>query len=480
MAFAIPAPSGLPVTVSGPVPATPPGAGGTETMATTAAVPGPINFAPCLQTLIDLSLGGKVSPGGTAGQGAVSIAARKPEKPEKKETPAATDAIAKLASLAAGLAPFVQLFPQVPKAEPALPGRAGEPPAADAAVSSPMASIPVASVPPGAVPMESAPVPTAPAQVESPSPETPVAQQGAVVSHLPERASPGAAPAVIAIARATATKEASPVTGASSVTEASPTVPVVEGATPERPVRTGGGAGPEHSPPAPAANPPSGASQKSPPISGVVRFDGNAGKDRNAGNEPNPQQDKPAAGAPLLGVSHLAGSADLTQPRGGATDVAKPAQNTTPASQPAVPPQVEQVARTVIDQITRGGGEARVHLHPAELGEVLIRVRTDGDRVQVDVHAARMDAQQLLRDHTQDLSNLLGNRGLNLSDVNIGFGGHGAGSAGDNTRGFAGNTGQARAGDFGALMGEEEPAPAGLHNRLQSAYNPDGALSYRI
>jgi len=467
MAFAIPAPSGLPVTVSGPVPATPPGASGTETIATTTAVPGPTHFAPCLQTLIDLSLGGKGSAGGPAAQGAVSIAAGKPEKGVKKEALAANDAIATLASLAAGLATIVPLLPQVPKTEPVPTGRAGEAPTADDSAPSSIASVPIASVPAGTVPRESAPVPTAPAQVESPSQETPVPQHGAVVPDLPEQAPP-AAPDVIAIARATAT------------TGASPTVPVVEGADLERPVRPGGSAGPEHSPPPTATMASPGAGQTSPPISGVVRFDGNARKDRNAGNEPSPQQDKPAAGATLLDMSHLTGGSDLPQTRGLATDVAKPAQNTTPASQPAVPPPVEQVARTVIDQITRGGGEARVHLHPAELGEVLIRVRTDGDRVQVEVHAARIDAQQLLRDHTQDLSNLLGNRGLNLSDVNIGFGGHGAGSAGENAGGFAGNTGQARAGDFGALMGEEEPAPAGLHNRLQSVYNPDGALSYRI
>ena len=219
----------------------------------------------------------------------------------------------------------------------------------------------------------------------------------------------------------------------------------------------------------------------------VVRIDGNATQGK-AGNDEGDQGKHEGSSPPV--VRALAPAADGSQglpfaaPAGTTTANLTAATNlnatpspTTPA---ALPPPVVQVAQTVIDQVTKGGGEARIHLHPAELGDVLIRVRTDGDKVHLDVHADRADAQQLLRDHTQELSSLLGSRGLNLADVNIGFGGQGAGNTGRDGQAASNNNPQAANGEFAALMGAGEPAATGLHNRLQSAYNPDGALSYRI
>ena len=219
----------------------------------------------------------------------------------------------------------------------------------------------------------------------------------------------------------------------------------------------------------------------------VVRIDGNATQGK-AGNDASDQGKHEGSGPSV--VRTLAPAADgspglpFAAPPGtttanltGATNLNATPSPTTPA---ALPPPVVQVAQTVIDQVTKGGGEARIHLHPAELGDVLIRVRTDGDKVHVDVHADRADAQQLLRDHTQELSTLLGSRGLNLADVNIGFGGQEARNSGRDGQAAPNNNPQAANGEFAALMGAGEPAATGLHNRLQSAYNPDGALSYRI
>jgi len=141
-----------------------------------------------------------------------------------------------------------------------------------------------------------------------------------------------------------------------------------------------------------------------------------------------------------------------------------------------VPPAVEQVATTVFEHTEIGGGEARIHLDPVELGEVTIHVHTDGDSVRIEVRAERPEAAQLLRDHTQDLSNLLGERGLNLSDVNVGLG---RGQAGQDQN----DTSQRNRpvdGEFAAILGLDDAAPAAAHNRLRAAYNPDGAHLYRI
>ena len=148
-----------------------------------------------------------------------------------------------------------------------------------------------------------------------------------------------------------------------------------------------------------------------------------------------------------------------------------------PVEASEVPPQVDQVASTVIETVDAGGGEARIHLDPADLGEVTIHVRTNGDTVHVEVRAERQEAMQLLRDHTQDLSNLLGERGLNLSDVNVGLG------RGDQGRAL-GEASQREdrgaAGEFASILGGDDGAAIEIHQRLRAAYNPDGALVYRV
>lgn len=224
-------------------------------------------------------------------------------------------------------------------------------------------------------------------------------------------------------------------------------------------------------------------------VSSVVRPVGNA---QTQGHEEGAAGDSGGNGTP-------AGPAELGRPRPRASDngVAHAAANSAvgelrqrsdvqaaeapaAAAEPApaqdVPPQVEQVASTVIERVEAGGGEARIHLDPVDLGEVTIHVHTQGDSVRVEVRAERQEAMQLLRDHTQDLSNLLGERGLNLSDVNVGLGrGNGEQGWGEQTRRQpAGN-----ASDFAAIFGGDD-TNIEIHQRLRAAYNPDGALVYRV
>jgi hypothetical protein len=82
----------------------------------------------------------------------------------------------------------------------------------------------------------------------------------------------------------------------------------------------------------------------------------------------------------------------------------------------------------------------------------------------------------LLREHTVDLSQLLGERGLDLGQLFISLGrGSEQGAAHDRQLGER----RPEQGRFAEVLGLEAP-PIETHNRLRAAYNPDGAHLYRI
>lgn len=237
--------------------------------------------------------------------------------------------------------------------------------------------------------------------------------------------------------------------------------------------------------PGPTEVPEPPAEEAAPATEGVVRSVGNASEsgpgksDNQPGRKPDDARPLPRASA--TGIAHAAPGSAVGELRQVAAPEA-PAPEAVAAPAPAEPPaelpqQVDQVASAVIERVEAGGGEARIHLEPLELGEVTIHVRTDGDEVRIEIRAERPDAARLLRDHTQDLSSLLGSRGLNLSDVNVGVGGGNAGSF------FESRQDQPRpvAGEFAAVLGlDDASSAASRHNRLRAAYNPDGALLYRV
>ncbi|PWB42169.1 MAG: hypothetical protein C3F10_13675 [Dehalococcoidia bacterium] len=234
--------------------------------------------------------------------------------------------------------------------------------------------------------------------------------------------------------------------------------------------------------PAEAAEPPAG--DTAPATEGVVRSVGNASESapgqRDSQPGQKPENSRPLPRASASGIAHAAPNSAVGELRqAGAPEAPAPeVVDAPPAAEPPaeLPQQVDQVASAVIERVEAGGGEARIHLEPLELGEVTIHVRTDGDEVRIEIRAERPDAARLLRDHTQDLSSLLGSRGLNLSDVNVGVGGGNAGSF------FESRQDQPRpvAGEFAAVLGLDDPSSASRHNRLRAAYNPDGALLYRV
>ncbi|MCX7616619.1 MAG: flagellar hook-length control protein FliK [Tepidiforma sp.] len=195
---------------------------------------------------------------------------------------------------------------------------------------------------------------------------------------------------------------------------------------------------------------------------------------RPAGERPLPRAAEPAIqhAAPASAVAQLR-EAPAPAP---AAAAAEPAPVAEPP--PAAIENLDAVATAVIERVEAGGGEARIHLEPAGLGEITIRLHARHDAVHVDVHAETPEAVQLLRDAAADLSSLLGQRGMNLAGLNVGLGtrqGESGGWADQRPRSAA-----PRDGEFAAILGIEDPAAAARHQRLRAAYNPDGSLLYRV
>lgn len=215
---------------------------------------------------------------------------------------------------------------------------------------------------------------------------------------------------------------------------------------------------------------------------GVVRTVGNAegestGKDAAESGDDTPGVERPRPHASARSMENAGANSAVGQLRETqATGVDAPAVMEATPAPVEVPQQVDRVATTVIEQVEAGGGEARIHLDPVDLGEVTIHVRTHHDGVEVQIRTERAEAAQLLRDHTQDLSQLLGQRGLNLSDVNVGLGrGNGQGGWGQD-----GQQQRHTGGEFASILNGGEPAPIERHQRLRATYNPDGAHMYRV
>jgi hypothetical protein len=367
-------------------------------------------------------------------------------------------ALALLASFASPQ-PFLPLPAAVNAAGPTT-GQ-GAPAPAVAEVSSPVALATLA----GDVTATSGTPEPAPA-AEAPAPSAPVDDE---VSSMAEAASAGEG-ALLPAPVAASPVETAGLETASPPAESAPDMPgrPEDAASPAQPIDPGPAAG-----------------DAAPAPGGVVRPVGNASESDPGQGDSHPGRktdgSRPLPRASATGIAHAApnsAAGQLREQPAADAPAALPADAPPPPSATAeLPPQVDQVASAVIDRVDAGGGEARIHLEPLELGEVVIHVRTDGDEVRIDVRAERPDAARLLRDHTQDLSSLLGSRGLNLSDVNVGVGGGNADGL------FESRHEQPRpaAGEFAAILGlDDAPSPAGLHNRLRAAYNPDGALLYRV
>jgi hypothetical protein len=228
-------------------------------------------------------------------------------------------------------------------------------------------------------------------------------------------------------------------------------------------------------------SPPSAAEEPARGAERVVRTVGNADEagatdsTRTSSSEPKPFQ---------ATLTSLASASSATSSAPGSSQAAS-ASAPTPPQFPVPAPPAAQVGQAIIDRIARGGGEARIQLDPPDLGEVLIRVRIDGDRVRIEVHVERPEAAQLLRSSSGDLSSLLGQRGLNLDDVTVEHGArehHQRGPEGGDTSTGDGES-ESESQSFAAVLGidsDDEGADLRQLQLLKAAYNPDGAYLYRI
>jgi flagellar hook-length control protein FliK len=103
----------------------------------------------------------------------------------------------------------------------------------------------------------------------------------------------------------------------------------------------------------------------------------------------------------------------------GATPTTTIALPTSPAHQPAFEQALGERLAWLVQE---GRHDARIKLHPAELGSVDIRLSLDGDSTRISLaspHAAVRDALELA---VPRLREMLGSAGLDLSHVNVGTG----------------------------------------------------------
>jgi hypothetical protein len=394
--------------------------------------------------------------------------------------------MARRASNGADLPPGLALA-SIPVPTATQPAASGSPAAgstATAAPATPEAAQPGAPpVPVDAPPGPAAPAPAAPG-LESLASTTQSEQTADVPGLRPLAAAPGlpaappAAPGLPAAPPGAHDAPAAPpaTTGLPAAPPAAPDLPAAPpGATTElAPEAT-------HQPDV-GPVPPDGAPP--PTHQGVVRTVGNAQPQPDLPPgvavrvEQRPAGDRPLPRASEQAILHAAPNSAVAQLRDAA-----PAAPTAPAPPAAEPPpsiqNLDSVATAVFEHVESGGGEARLHLEPADLGEIIIRLQARHDSVQVDIFAETPEAVGLLREAASDLSSLLSQRGMSLDGLSIELGARHDGSPDGRTDGQGpGQTPQP--GEFAAILGIDDPAATSRHLRLRAAYNPDGALLFRV
>lgn len=130
----------------------------------------------------------------------------------------------------------------------------------------------------------------------------------------------------------------------------------------------------------------------------------------------------PAAANPTLTLPQRADAAAFTavfdaRP---SVPVAQAAPVIVPLPLDAQSPELAaDLAEHIAWQIDDGIGEARIELHPAELGALTVRIETQGDRASVHIVAAEAATRTLLSQALPQLRELLGSSGLQLARSHI-------------------------------------------------------------
>ena len=138
---------------------------------------------------------------------------------------------------------------------------------------------------------------------------------------------------------------------------------------------------------------------------------------------------------------------------------------------PVRPRFVDQVVEAVVE--LEGDREARVHLDPPELGEVLLKLRVDSGAVRVDIRAERFDVLQLFVAHRPLLEQQLGARGFALGGLSLALA-----SDPGNGRDSQGGSAWEREREGAAVFPDREPSIGGSPWRVRRRFNPHGNLSF--
>lgn len=158
---------------------------------------------------------------------------------------------------------------------------------------------------------------------------------------------------------------------------------------------------------------------------------------RQGGPDPgSPGPSQRSQGKPRAGAAHKPSTA--AEPSGVAAAAAAPDGAGTPG-----PERLSEASRLVAAEVRRwleaagsaqrpearlqvvdtrladGGGEVRLRLHPPELGEIRLRLQTEGARLVVQAAVQHQETGQLLRQHSHLLQQALEQAGLQLAGFSV-------------------------------------------------------------
>jgi flagellar hook-length control protein FliK len=89
-------------------------------------------------------------------------------------------------------------------------------------------------------------------------------------------------------------------------------------------------------------------------------------------------------------------------------------------------PVVERVAGEMAGRIKLNKQDAIIQLDPPELGKIKIDLHVDGDKLQARIFTEGHESQSLIENHLQELRQALQANNLDLVDVRVQGGWHGA------------------------------------------------------
>ncbi len=136
------------------------------------------------------------------------------------------------------------------------------------------------------------------------------------------------------------------------------------------------------------------------------------------------------------------------------------------------PTPADQVSIRLIHAVAEGKRAIQMHLHPAELGSIDIKMQWQGDRLTAQFTVDRPETLQLLQREVPALERSLGQAGVNVDSGSLSFSLRQQQGNGQNGSGaFDANARNAAFGDGGELASNDEPLGQVIR---------DGILSIRV